>query len=124
MPLYASGDVRRLALILLLPAVAAGTLTACEKESVRIGFRPDSVSLALRAGQDTTLTLELVETGEELDLGKFLHSRKVPQVFAQHLFEAQPLPAVVGGLAVRVQRSLLQMPEGDDVDRIVRSRRS
>ena len=42
MPLYASGDVRRLALYLLLPAVAVGTLTACEKESVHVGFRPEA----------------------------------------------------------------------------------
>jgi hypothetical protein len=41
-PLYASSDVRRLALCLLLPAVAAGTLTACEKESVNVGFRPEA----------------------------------------------------------------------------------
>jgi hypothetical protein len=41
-PLYASGDVRRLALYLLLPAVAAGSLTACEKESVNVGFRPEA----------------------------------------------------------------------------------
>jgi hypothetical protein len=40
--LYASGDVRRLALYLLLPAVAAGTLTGCEKESVHVGFRPEA----------------------------------------------------------------------------------
>jgi hypothetical protein len=41
-PLYASGDVRRLALCLLLPAVATGTLTGCEKESVNVGFRPEA----------------------------------------------------------------------------------
>ena len=34
--------MRRLALYLLLPAVAAGTLTACEKESVQVGFRPEA----------------------------------------------------------------------------------
>ena len=34
--------MRRLALYLLLPAVAAGTLTACEKESVHVGFRPEA----------------------------------------------------------------------------------
>lgn len=42
MPLYASGEVRRLALFLLLPAVAAGGLTACEEESVHVGFRPEA----------------------------------------------------------------------------------
>lgn len=47
----------------VLRSLAGGfTLTAR-----RIGFRPDSVNLALRAGQDTTLTLELEETGEELE---------------------------------------------------------
>ena len=40
MPLYAAGDVRRLAL-LLLPAVALGGLTACNKDqTVHVGFRP------------------------------------------------------------------------------------
>lgn len=42
MPQYAAGDVRRLALYLLVPAVAAGGLTACEKESVHVGFRPEA----------------------------------------------------------------------------------
>jgi hypothetical protein len=42
-PLYASSDVRRLASYLLLPALAAGTLTACQKEeSVNVGFRPEA----------------------------------------------------------------------------------
>ncbi len=40
MPLYAAIDVRRLALLLLGPALAAGALTACDKESVHVGFRP------------------------------------------------------------------------------------
>ena len=34
--------MRRLALYLLLPAVAAGGLTACEEESVNVGFRPEA----------------------------------------------------------------------------------
>ena len=42
MPLYAAGDVRRLALYLLVSAVAAGGMTACDKESVSVGFRPEA----------------------------------------------------------------------------------
>ena len=43
MPLYAAGDVRRLALFLLVPAVAAGGLTACDnQDSVHVGFRPEA----------------------------------------------------------------------------------
>lgn len=41
MPLYAAGDVRRLA-ILVLPALAFGALTACDQESVHVGFRPEA----------------------------------------------------------------------------------
>jgi hypothetical protein len=41
-PLYAAGDVRRLALYLLVPAVAAAGMTACDKESVQVGFRPEA----------------------------------------------------------------------------------
>ena len=41
MPLYASGDVRRLAYF-LLPAVALAGLTACKEESVHVGFRPEA----------------------------------------------------------------------------------
>jgi hypothetical protein len=36
------GEVRRLALFLLVPAVAAGGLTACSEESVHVGFRPEA----------------------------------------------------------------------------------
>lgn len=36
---YASGDVRRLAL-LFVPALAAGALTGCDREAVHVGFRP------------------------------------------------------------------------------------
>ena len=42
MPLYASGDVRRLAHSLLVPVLAAGVMTACDKESVHVGFRPEA----------------------------------------------------------------------------------
>ena len=41
MPLYAAGDVRRLAFF-LLPAVASAGLTACSEEPVHVGFRPES----------------------------------------------------------------------------------
>jgi hypothetical protein len=41
-PLYAAGDVRRLALYLLVPAVAAGGMTACDKEAVHVGYRPEA----------------------------------------------------------------------------------
>lgn len=34
--------MRRLALSLLVPAVAAGALTACDKQSVHVGFRPEA----------------------------------------------------------------------------------
>ena len=34
--------MRRLALYLLVPVVAAGGLTACDKESVHVGFRPEA----------------------------------------------------------------------------------
>ena len=43
MPLYAAVDVRRLAPYLLLPALAAGALTACnDEEPVHVGFRPEA----------------------------------------------------------------------------------
>ena len=42
MPLYAAGFVRRLALYLLVPAVAAGGLTSCDKEAVHVGYRPEA----------------------------------------------------------------------------------
>ena len=42
MPLYASGAVRRLARSLLVPVLAAGVMTACDKESVHVGFRPEA----------------------------------------------------------------------------------
>lgn len=41
MRLYAAVDVRRLAL-LMLPPLAFGALTACDKESVHVGFRPEA----------------------------------------------------------------------------------
>ena len=43
MRLYARVDVRRLPLLLLVPALAAGGLTACDKqEEVHVGFRPEA----------------------------------------------------------------------------------
>ena len=43
MRLYAAVDVRRLALYLLVPAVAAGGLTACDNtDAVHVGYRPEA----------------------------------------------------------------------------------
>ena len=43
MPLYAAVDVRRLVLLMLMPSLAAGGLTACNDEkSVQVGFRPEA----------------------------------------------------------------------------------
>ena len=42
MRLYAADDVRRLAFYLLVPAVAAAGMTACDKEAVQVGFRPEA----------------------------------------------------------------------------------
>ena len=43
MPLYAAGDVRRLALFLFVPALGAGALTACDgDEAIHVGFRPEA----------------------------------------------------------------------------------
>ena len=44
MPLYAAVDVRRLVLILLVPSLATGAMTACNDSdrSVQFGFRPEA----------------------------------------------------------------------------------
>ena len=43
MPLYAAIDVRRLVLLMLLPALATGALTACsDDKAVHVGFRPEA----------------------------------------------------------------------------------